>query len=262
MVKYYPLNCIVRIPGITIQGSIYDARAVNSFDHIEYRVAYGSHNGPKAYTGWLADRLITPVASPMRAAFFFPYGNDRFINVHTLELLSQIPRCGRLITAENHSLDCLMGWAKILMAAYRWDQKWPTHCPACQGRGGFESYDTVPYGMGTTRMASTEPCSLCSEAGLCPRCGGNVAETLGDGVSSPKCYEDWLADPNWSCPLCGWRKGFHFEDSLPFLDEVCSCTFDTDTEAPTEPRSSWIEFIPAWLIYEKEQEQRDVQQSG
>ena len=115
-----------------------------------------------------------------------------------------------------HSLTCTERTARMEMERAEWEATWPRYCRSCGGYGTMESGgDWVPYGSGNTRLPSyPEPCSTCGEAGLCPRCGEQVAH---DAESSENFFEGEAA-----CPFCGWCWGKNPGDVLPEEPE-CHC---------------------------------------
>jgi hypothetical protein len=68
-------------------------------------------------------------------------------------------------------------------------EKYPNFCRSCNGNGRItESYDPSPDGvsMGSGSLSLTDPCSDCTEVGICPRCGRDAF--FGEGP----------------CMHCGW----------------------------------------------------------
>jgi hypothetical protein len=89
---------------------------------------------------------------------------------------------------------------KVSKRAREWAQKWPNHCPSCEGRGWHKYSQSVPYGMGSASFDVIDPCEHCTasqEKGpqKCARCG---ALALDDDGAGP-------------CKECGWN----YDDCVP-----------------------------------------------
>lgn len=76
-----------------------------------------------------------------------------------------------------HSYWCIFTTAVFAFKRWQWAQKWPNHCPKCEGHG--HSLD------------GEDACPNCIEQGCCPRCGKQA----------------WLAtvDFDRTCPFCDWN---------------------------------------------------------
>lgn len=69
----------------------------------------------------------------------------------------------------------------------KWLDRWPEHCIACRGAGGFTFHET--HGLPGPGEQLWEPC-VCIEDGRCPRCG------------------KYLLNEESRCFDCGWTLQF------------------------------------------------------
>lgn len=69
-------------------------------------------------------------------------------------------------------------------------KEWPNHCKDCGGWGIGSSWEE--YGS-----FFIDPCPNCSENGICPRCGKEVAQ-FKEAIE--------LGDEFKPCPHCGWEE--------------------------------------------------------
>lgn len=106
----------------------------------------------------------------------------------------------------EHSQACIERTNAVKKAISEYEEKWPNYCRKCNGVGFLVSYQSVPYGMGSTNMEVDDFCS-CVEEGKCPRCGIVVFD------------EDDFDDDKLECPKCGWTEE---SPICPELDD-CGC---------------------------------------
>ncbi len=105
----------------------------------------------------------------------------------------------------EHHEECIASDAKRKAAFDAWHKRWPNACDDCGGAGGSShggSWDEPP---------SEEPCSTCTEKGICARCGepGLTSEDRGDTSTG-----------DGPCKACGWN----YDDSEPARrEEPCAC---------------------------------------
>ncbi len=126
-----------------------------------------------------------------------------------------------------HTPDCQLRQTQSNQEREAWATRWPAHCPGCEGRGEFSSsYDPSPAGvsLGSGFLQDAEPCVICTEQGLCPRCRKQVWDP-----------EDI---PETPCPHCGWNWGKQEGDVMPPKHE-CSC-YEAEMYAAYE-REIWSE---------------------
>ena len=85
-----------------------------------------------------------------------------------------------------------------------------SYCKTCHG-WGYTSYtfDPSPAGvsLGSGFMVETEPCSICSELGICPRCGKST-----------------LDEEDGNCHSCGWQYEAVGSEGLDPEPE-CECEY-------------------------------------
>ncbi len=105
----------------------------------------------------------------------------------------------------KHSEECesFIHDYELAVAAYR--SAWPNYCTNCAGWGAFVSSGcSVPYGSTYVSLPDeVEPCPICCEQGICPRCGHQ---------------EEAIAEKG-ECSQCSWTEG---TEGLPELPE-CVC---------------------------------------
>jgi len=107
----------------------------------------------------------------------------------------------------NHTKSCQAHTERVNQAIAEYEAKWPDHCRKCNGAGLLVSYQSVPYGMGSTNMEVDDYCSTCIEEGKCPRCGKTVFS------------EEDFDGEILSCSQCGWDESV---GGCPELDD-CGC---------------------------------------
>ncbi len=105
----------------------------------------------------------------------------------------------------EHTTECLARDAERKGAYDAWTERWPNHCDHCRGVGAF--YDPGHF----YQPPSEDPCSSCTEVGLCARCGepGLTDEERGDTSTG-----------EGPCKACGWN----YDDEQPRLrEDPCEC---------------------------------------
>ena len=94
----------------------------------------------------------------------------------------------------DHKATCATTQARCEKDRGAWRQRWPSHCPDCEGWGGDTfRYDPSPPGvcLSSGYMEEFEFCAECVCQGKCPRCGVNVwtedADFRADELTCPEC---------------------------------------------------------------------------
>ena len=117
-----------------------------------------------------------------------------------------------MITQQQHTQDCQNYMKAQQKLQEDWLATYPYYCKPCFGLGQVIEHN-YPF-----EPDWAEPCSACTEKGLCPRCGQagltSDPEDLGIEVG---------VGP---CTYCGWD----YDDGLPYGAE-CIC--------PMEPLQAW-----------------------
>lgn len=112
----------------------------------------------------------------------------------------------------THTQACIDSQTEISAKRFAYAQRWPNHCPDCEGWGGHSSsYDPSPAGvsLGGGSFTEFDPCETCYSKGNCPRCGGPMA----DGQE--------LFDADTPCPSCGFKEGDAGMEQQP----ECGCWY-------------------------------------
>lgn len=127
----------------------------------------------------------------------------------------------------EHSGDCLerlQTW-RAMAAAYA--KAWPHHCRTCGGWGGFG--DTYKPAPGPGWLEDWDPCPICADKGLCPRCGAVILTE----AQAEEGQEFRI------CPTCGWDQAQ--PKGYPPVPE-CIC-WDKD---PNDYLSEYMAWLEAW----------------
>jgi hypothetical protein len=114
----------------------------------------------------------------------------------------------------KHTKYCKENFRKFEEFRKQWIKKWPNYCQKCGGWGGFEGYQSVPYGMGSTSMPVFDTCDECIERGKCPRCGKytfkqddrELCRNCGFDIAGGKNSEGIPDEPECMCWLDEQRK--------------------------------------------------------
>lgn len=111
----------------------------------------------------------------------------------------------------KHTQLCTDAAATRASEQIAYDQQWPNHCRACDGRGIFTGSQSVPYGSTSASFDVSEPCGDCTEQGKCPRCGddGLTCEDRGDNSTG-----------DGPCQICGWN---YQDGGRPADYDWCNC---------------------------------------
>lgn len=106
----------------------------------------------------------------------------------------------------KHTPECLAADAKLRAVWEAWTDAWPNACDYCKGHGVFFSGGGSFYDP-----PSMDPCDMCTDKGICARCGSPdlTSEERGDSSTG-----------EGPCKACGWN----YNDAEPELrQEPCSC---------------------------------------
>lgn len=115
----------------------------------------------------------------------------------------------------SHTQACLTNQTIVAAERFAYAQRWPNHCPDCEGWGGhLGSYDPSPAGvsLGSGSFTEFDPCESCYCKGACPRCGAS----MGDGQE--------LFDNDTPCLSCGFKEG----DEGMASQQECACWYDEE----------------------------------
>lgn len=170
-----------------VNGRITDVRPVDGLRVLEYQVSW--HKGIRE---WVADTTLEAYVT--HDPFFLPYGDSQWIDMDDFVIVPAIPPGGRVFRFEEHSVACMRFTLQIVKEIAEWHQKWPESCPLCEGHGEFFSPAT------REEPENHEPCSLCMENGLCPRCGQLCGAFDESGTPQWMIYQT-------PCPNCEWNWG-------------------------------------------------------
>lgn len=115
----------------------------------------------------------------------------------------------------NHTKECQERSNRMTADRRTWEQSHPKFCRGCNGFAAFSSPgSSVPCGSTFVHLPDDiNPCSECSEQGLCPWC----RETL----------DDPEADIS-ECTKCEWNSNAY----PPPTESECLCYFD---------EAAWVE---------------------
>lgn len=129
----------------------------------------------------------------------------------------EVPRVGAdgNPVTESHTVDCWATIEELRDARKDYKQKYPHHCPHCEGWGEtYVTEDFAPWGESGWYQQTSEPCPLCIDVSQCPRCGAD---------------NDWDEDldsmDDLECADCGWKWDDEDSPGLPEPAE-CSCWGD------------------------------------
>ena len=106
----------------------------------------------------------------------------------------------------EHSQRCIERHAKIAKLREEFFNRWPDACVTCNATGVV--IDSAEFWW---QAWEYDPCPVCSQLDLCPRCklqfSGEAAETFSEEKAS--------------CPMCGFNHG---EDDGPLAEQdYCEC---------------------------------------
>lgn len=202
--------------GPTENGKVFAVRAVDEeFRVLEYKVEYGANI--TATTGWLDPTMVSRAlphgSHPKR--LMFQLRARAYVDMGDFSVSTHLQDHHLLYDTDVHEKACNLWTARAIAHNARWAKDWPHRCPNCQGRGQF-------YSPGSRyEPPDIEPCHLCSEAGLCPRCGKSL---YGEFTLYPT-NEQTFAVNTWfekelPCPHCS----FKLSDYDGFIDVGdCGC---------------------------------------
>ncbi len=110
-----------------------------------------------------------------------------------------------MVIQSYHTLACLKIFRQQIRAREAYFSRWPYACLHCEVTG------IISYPGSREEPPDQDPCSKCSELGLCPRCGkpGLTDENRGDATTG-----------DGPCSFCHWDIT---SPGLPYVQDFCAC---------------------------------------